>query len=58
MIDNPMAQPCPSCGTVQEPVLVIRSSGVPGNRWIFRCGTCDPAWPYRGTAPVEHARSA
>jgi len=42
MIESPMAQACPTCGTVQEPVLVIRSAGAPGNRWMFRCTSCDP----------------
>jgi len=59
MTDNPMSQPCPDCGTTQEPILVIRSSGVPGrNRWVFRCGSCQPDGTYRATPSVERAASA
>jgi len=56
MLDDPMAQACPTCGVPQEPVLVIRSSGVPGNRWVFRCGSCEPARPYQGALSAERLR--
>jgi len=58
MPDNPMARPCPTCGTLQEPLLVIRNSEVPGSRWVFRCGSCEPARPYQGSLSAERARSA
>jgi len=49
MTENPTAQTCPSCGVIQEPLLVIRSSGVPLRGWMLRCRFCDHEWPHRRT---------
>ena len=47
MIEHPMAQPCPSCELLQDPILVIRSSGVPNRGWVLRCRSCEREWPHQ-----------
>ena len=48
MIENPMTQTCPICEAMQEPMLVIRSSGVSTHGWLLRCRSCDHEWPHTG----------
>lgn len=53
MIENPTAQTCPSCGVMQEPILVIRSSGVPVKGWTLRCRSCDREWAHQRTTAAD-----
>jgi hypothetical protein len=49
MIENPKALTCPACGVVQEPILVIRSSGMASHGWLLRCRSCDGEWLHQPT---------
>ena len=47
MIQSPMTQTCPACEVMQEPILVIRSSGIPTRGWLLRCRSCwARVWPH------------
>jgi len=47
MIENPVAHSYPSCGLVQEPILVVRSAASTVHGWTLRCHSCGSEWLYQ-----------
>jgi uncharacterized Zn finger protein len=53
MSQRGVVQPCPQCGSLEVPTLVVRGSNGPEGGVSLRCRDCGAEWTNEGTDQVR-----